>query len=96
MTLWQANDKSTADLMGDYYRYLADGKKKDESLRLAKINYLSNADNIRAHPYFWAHFVSNGNQKPLIKKGISSFVWFTLGAVVLILLAVAMRKKATH
>lgn len=86
MTLWRADDKSGADLMTSFYNYLNEGKSKDEALRHAKLDYLKSADKLRAHPYFWAGYVSIGDSSKI--KTESSF--FTLRAIVLILLIVVV------
>lgn len=94
MTLWQANDQSTSDLMGDFYTHLAKGKSKNNALRMAKLDYLSNADNLRSHPYYWAHFISSGNQNPLINRGIPGFVW-GLALLMLLIIFVWFSKRKT-
>lgn len=71
MTFWTANDQSSATLMEAFYQNLADGQRKSEALRNAKIDYLAQADELMTHPYYWAHFVMNGNDRPLIKSGIN-------------------------
>lgn len=66
MTLWSVDDKASSDLVVDFYRYLSQGKNKDQALRLAKLNYLKNADPLKSHPYYWAGYVDIGNTKPLV------------------------------
>ncbi len=61
MTLWAVEDRSGADLMTSFYKYLAEGKTKDEALRLAKVDYLKSSDQMRSHPHFWAAYMSIGN-----------------------------------
>jgi len=57
-SLWKINDKSTAKLMPEFYRYLAAGNNKARSLRLAKLNMLRSRF---SHPFYWAAFVLNGD-----------------------------------
>lgn len=65
-SLWNINDQSGQQLMGEFYRQLSDGLAKDEALRQAKLNYLENApDNARTHPRYWAAFVPTGNMESL-------------------------------
>jgi len=68
MTLWQVSDKSSSELMTDFYRYLKKGRSKQEAMRLAKINYLDNADDLTSNPYFWSGFVVLGDSSPIYKK----------------------------
>ncbi|MBK8553037.1 MAG: CHAT domain-containing protein [Ignavibacteria bacterium] len=61
MSLWQVNDESTSAIMGNFYKNLSEGKKIDESLRMAKLSYLEKADGFHSSPFFWAPFVVAGN-----------------------------------
>ena len=57
-SLWKINDKSTAEIMPEFYRYLAAGNNKARSLRLAKLDMLKSR---YSHPFYWAAFVLNGD-----------------------------------
>ncbi len=52
---WVAHDKSTANLMVEFYRNLQRGLPKDHALRAAQINQM-NQFPAQAHPFFWAGF----------------------------------------
>ena len=78
MTLWQANDQSSAEVMDKFYEKLADGSGKADALRQAKLQYLQQADGLRANPYYWAHFVINGDPRPLQSEASSAYIWFIL------------------
>ncbi|MFC1734049.1 CHAT domain-containing protein, partial [candidate division KSB1 bacterium] len=67
MTLWSVQDKSSAELMQNFYYFLSKGKSKDLALQQAKLEYLKNADPHKIHPYFWAGFVNLGDTSPLTK-----------------------------
>jgi len=89
MTLWAVEDRSGADLMTSFYKYLADGKPKNEALRLAKIDYLKSSDQMRSHPHFWAAYMSIGNTYPL--NGVSKPVgaaYYLIGISLLFVLSV--------
>ncbi len=61
-SLWSVNDESTADLMSEFYRQLAQpGRQiaKAEALRQSQLKLLANPK--YNHPYFWASFVLIGN-----------------------------------
>ena len=60
-TLWKADDKATAELMGEFYRNLtAEGTvSKAEALRKAQLALLQQEE--YQHPYYWAPFVLVGN-----------------------------------
>lgn len=84
MSLWPVPDRETSVIMQDFYRYLKEGKSKDEALRSAKINYLTNVSEVELkHPYYWAGFIVSGDVAPL-QNGIS--YWWYLGFALLALL----------
>ncbi|MEM7370923.1 MAG: CHAT domain-containing protein [Bacteroidota bacterium] len=53
-TLWSVDDKSTAQLMKDFYTQLEVGESKGKALQQAKLAYLKVNDHRFAHPFFWA------------------------------------------
>ena len=65
-SLWKVNDGSTATLINYFYTFLSAGKTKSESLRAAKIKYLETTkSDAKLSPYYWAGFVSIGNDDPM-------------------------------
>ncbi len=82
MTLWQVEDKSGAQIMADFYSFLAKGKRKDAALRMAKLKHLDSSDPLTAHPHYWLGYVNVGNPEPLyVSKNIYFFVFILIGAV---------------
>ncbi|MBI5010068.1 MAG: hypothetical protein HZB98_10570 [Bacteroidia bacterium] len=57
------------------------GYSKSMSLRKARIDFLSKADQLRAHPYFWSALVVYGDNSPIIKP-----VWKSLSVAALIII----------
>ena len=76
MTLWQVADKSSSELMTSFYKYLKRGKSKQEAMRLAKIDYLEEADDLTSNPYFWSGFVVLGDGSPIYRK--SGFAYWLI------------------
>ncbi|WP_017319452.1 CHAT domain-containing protein [Mastigocladopsis repens] len=62
-TLWAVEDKSTAQIMGEFYHQLEQAKKtkvnKAEALRQAQLALTTNQQ--YKHPHYWAPFVLVGN-----------------------------------
>ncbi|MFK8007154.1 MAG: CHAT domain-containing protein [Saprospiraceae bacterium] len=81
MSLWMANDQSTASLMSYFYESLAEGNRKDMALKNAKIRYLENADPLTAHPYFWAGMVAIGDMDSISSSENNWFWLFGFGVV---------------
>lgn len=60
-SLWHINDKSTAILIGEFYRELVDAKvTKAEALRRAQVKLLTDYPNY-SRPGYWAPYVLVGN-----------------------------------
>ncbi len=92
-SLWSAQDKSSSEIMVDFYANLKMGGNKSESLQRAKINYLKQADKIKKQPFFWANYVVYGNNQPLYEKGGSVSWWrYLIGAGLLVVLIFLGRK----
>ncbi len=93
MSLWQANDESTSEIMTRFYENVNNGEPKDEALRKAKLDYLASSSNV--FPYFWSTFVLVGDDKPLeLSSFKSTYTWAGLGILFLIfLLALMLRRK---
>ncbi|MCE7994654.1 MAG: CHAT domain-containing protein [Roseivirga sp.] len=94
MTLWLANDQSSGQLMKSFYQNLAEGQSKSTSMSAAKLEYINKADALQSHPYYWAHFVVNGNDAPLVSAGLPGFWWFLLFIPVAFFLISRFRKSS--
>jgi CHAT domain-containing protein/tetratricopeptide (TPR) repeat protein len=84
MTLWEVEDNSGTKIMSTFYKYLKKGKNKDEALRLAKLEYLENANSRLAHPHYWLGYVSIGKNTPLYR----SYDFYFFGLLLLIIVGV--------
>lgn len=56
-TLWSIDDRSTADVMSEFYRHLKAGVNKAEALQAAQLAVFAK----EKAPYFWAPYVLVGN-----------------------------------
>lgn len=83
MSLWQADDRATSDIMTTFYKGLRNGTSKHEALREAKLQYLQNSK--RAHPFFWATFVLYGDDQPVeIRRQYGWMFWLLVLSVLTI------------
>jgi hypothetical protein len=57
MSLWQADDQATAQIMRGFYQHLKQGLGKDEAIRRAKLDYL--ADRQPQSPVFLGRFCAD-------------------------------------
>ena len=96
MSLWSVDDYSTSEIMIDFYDYLKKGYAKDEALRKAKLDFLTSADKVKKHPFFWAAFVQMGDPVAL-DFGEPEFPWRTILSITAIALVgmMILRRKVT-
>ena len=93
MTLWQVTDKSSSEMMTSFYKYLKKGRSKQEAMRLAKIDFLSKADDLTSNPYFWSGFVVLGDNSPIYRK-TGYIYWIAIIAVFLGILIYFQYRKS--
>ncbi len=93
-TLWSVDDRSTLQITTNFYRHLEKGQPKSQALRQAKLQYLQNNPDWKAHPRFWAAFVLIGEDKPLYPKPLPAWGWALSAALVLLFgYGLARRRK---
>jgi len=96
MTLWKVEDKATAQIMQLFYKFLSQGQSKHKALQEAKMEYLSQADPLSGHPFFWASFVLMGESQGKVTSMNIPF-WMLMGSILIligiILLIIKMRRK---
>lgn len=95
VSMWEVNDACTGIIMKHFYKYLSDGSDKAEALRQAKMQYLSEAKGLAAHPSYWAPFVQMGDSRPLQVggKGGAWWWWVAGGGGVLVAALLLLRRK---
>jgi len=66
-TLWPVEDVAGSKIMGNYYKYLSEGKPKNTALRLAKLDYIDNSSPSFVNPRFWAAYTLMGDVSAIKK-----------------------------
>jgi CHAT domain-containing protein len=59
MSLWPVADKTTKDLMIQYYKALQGGEGRSEGLRQVQLQLLRGRKE-KQHPFYWAAFIQSG------------------------------------
>ena len=99
MSLWQVDDQAGSQLMDQFYAGLVNDLDKSKALQQAKLEYLSQADQLHAHPYFWSQFVLVGDASPLTESPSMFRMNFTVNIILisvgLIILLIVLLFKAT-
>jgi CHAT domain-containing protein len=79
MTLWSIGDKTSSKLMHQFYTNLAAHQNIGNAMQNAKIEYLEQTDEMKAHPYFWAGYIVLGNSNAIFEpdpaKNYFHFWW---------------------
>jgi CHAT domain-containing protein/Tfp pilus assembly protein PilF len=91
MTNWEIEDKSGAEIMITFYKYLLKGYRKDEALRQARLDFLENTDMLKAHPYFWGAYVCIGNPDEIFRIHRKFYPQITFTILLLIMVIVLWR-----
>lgn len=99
MSLWNANDLSSKNIMVNFFNQLKDGKGKDIALNEARKQFLHSVDGVNlnekyAHPYYWANFVLIGNNEPINLGFKYNLSWLKIGAILLLFLVVWSLKRS--
>lgn len=86
MTLWNVDDKTTADVLERFYNRMQHGELFDEALRGAKRDYLNTLQlDEMANPYYWAGLQLSGSSGPAITPYPVWPVFFAAGIACTIL-----------
>ncbi|MBK7132419.1 MAG: CHAT domain-containing protein [Bacteroidales bacterium] len=81
-TAWEVNDEASSKIIDNFYKYLSKGKPKNESLRLAKLDYLESATPSRKNPYYWAAYEVLGDNSPVTENNKSVVILLTIVIVI--------------
>lgn len=91
--LWSVNDKSSAELMENFYENIEAGLSKSKALRNAKLNYLESHSLSETSPYYWASFILIGNTNPIEFNNNPSILYIIAGIVLFVILFFLYKKK---
>jgi len=85
-SLWEVQDETSVVIMNKFYEYLSQGLPKNESLRLAKLDYIQNVTPSMVNPYFWSGYIHSGNPGAVVKN--NTLLYSALAAILLIALVI--------
>ena len=92
-TLWSVNDKSSSQLMENFYSHLKTGKTKDAALRQAKLDYLENNASLGVEPFFWAGVIPIGDMSPVDLNSRKRWIYWLGGLLLLLIVIWFVRKR---
>ncbi|PHS03275.1 MAG: hypothetical protein COA88_15930 [Kordia sp.] len=94
-SLWNVDDKATANIIIDFYKNLKKQQTKPEALRNAKLTYFKNNSLSESSPYYWAPLVYLGkrNTIELPQKYYLGYYIISLGILLLGIFYFLFKKK---
>ena len=61
VSLWKVDDRASAELMSQFYRYLVEGLSPAAALKLAQVRMIESEP--WRSPYYWSGFILQGDWK---------------------------------
>jgi CHAT domain-containing protein len=94
-SLWAVDENATNQLFSQFYASLKKGEDKSAALRGAQIQYLRQANEETASPFFWAGFVLTGQNQAYTfqQQNPTNLWWWFAGSIVLIVLISTQKTK---
>jgi CHAT domain-containing protein len=78
---WKIDEKSSAQIIASFLKYLDSGCTKSEALQKAKLDYLATASSRMANPLYWAGLNITGNNETILLHQ-RNYWWWGLGLFV--------------
>ncbi len=64
-TRWNVNDRTTRDIIVNFFEKIKDGLPKDVALNQSINAFIQSNSRHHAHPFYWASFLAIGNMQPV-------------------------------
>lgn len=93
VSLWNIDEKVSAEITERFYRNLAQGMPKHLALRQAKLDHLARAQGELALPYYWAGLVLIGDVAPVSGQGGAPWWPWAVGAAIALLIAWVLARR---
>jgi CHAT domain-containing protein len=96
MTMWTVDDQSSQKLMVSFYKSIISGSGIADALQESKVLYLSEVDQLHAHPHYWAGFIELGQNQELnlsSKKNVVLYILLLFCLTIIILIFMQAKKN---
>ncbi|MGB5273688.1 MAG: CHAT domain-containing protein, partial [Flavobacteriaceae bacterium] len=80
-SLWEIDEKSSTEILSNFYENLEKGMDKDKALQQAKLAYLKQATGRTMAPQYWAGLVLMGDTAPITISTQTNWIWWILMAI---------------
>ncbi|MFT4204756.1 MAG: CHAT domain-containing protein [Chitinophagaceae bacterium] len=88
MSLWQIDEKTNAEIIAHFYRYLKKGNNKNDALRKAKRDFLHQHPDELANPFYWSGLCIIGDTSPTILSSNGQWLYYVVSVFIIVLEAV--------
>lgn len=92
-SLWFADDKSSKDIIVDFYKELDKGQTKSAALRQAKLNYINAYRDTKISPSRWGALILIGDNSPIKHYVFSTTAIIAIVILVLIVIVFLLFKR---
>lgn len=94
MSIWQIDEKTSAEIIENFYANLKDGINKNQALKQAKLDYLRNHSGELLHPYYWSGIVLVGNTDAIAPQSTSNdwLAYVLIGLMGMLLTFIVVRR----
>ncbi len=92
-SLWKIDEQSSTSIISLFYNYLLEGFSKDEALRKAKLDYMTNAVGRTIEPQYWAGLVLIGDTAPIDFSNTTNWLFWIIPVVIVTILFFCYIKK---
>ncbi len=96
MSLWKIDEKTNAQIITDFYKYLHKGYSKSEALRKAKLTFLKKNPGELSNPFYWAGLSIIGDDTALYTGSNSFWPWTIAALLALAVAAFFLINKRKH
>ena len=94
---WELDERSSLQILGDFFKNLQRGKDKSAALRDAKLSFLESCPPRLSSPYYWGSMRITGDDSPIpLENGQSFFWWWVLLAFLLFTTGTLWRYKGAR
>lgn len=89
-SLWSIGDRSTSEIVENFYENLDNGQAKSMALHNAKLSYINNHTGSYISPHYWASFILLGEDDTI--QNTSFNWWILLSGCAFILLIIYLKR----
>jgi CHAT domain-containing protein len=92
-SLWETNDKVTAEIMESFYSHIKEGASKSDALHQAKLDYINTSNLSQQSPYYWAPFILIGEADASLYPSNSKIIYTLIFISIILIICILYIKR---